>query len=231
MKGVNLEKRFYECLGVKRFEKIMIGIGRAVSKLGNKESNSNGDNSYNLSEVELDMRVSNLLNKESNPNSGNSSLEGGNGIEDLRNFKELFMSCTLNHITFLAINALFIIAMPTMLMIVLQGICAIIHIYCIMLQRYNGIRVNELLKEYKRKLNPEEPSERSQNEENGLSQQKGIDNQVKRSYQADTLERERDELKNLREFAFLVDPANTQAPNVDNKDQEHRVLTKKNSWV
>lgn len=229
MKGSNLEKRFYECLGVKQFEKSIISMNRGLLKLGNKDSNPNGDNYFNDRCVAgISTELSNLINKDSNPNGGHSFSERGNDIEYLKDFKKNFIFYSLCHIELLLLNIIFLITIPSIFSVVFQGFCAVVNIYCIMLQRYNNIRVNELLRECKREPNAQEPSERSQDEKNGLSQQKGMNNQVKPSieYGNTSLEKQREELNNLRKFLITANAPNIQESHTDGENRSQAKVLK-----
>lgn len=131
-KDKNIELKIYELLGVKIFrkmafwlyDKVWILLTLKMSKEERKKYIYNTRTNYNLGKV--------------------------NSLEDIKNYKKyLFMNAGL-HIVALTLcipNFLKVIAGTTSILNTIRNLSAIIiNIYCIMLQRYNLIRINEVIK-------------------------------------------------------------------------------------
>lgn len=126
-RGKNKELKIYELLGVKTFRKLVFGFCNLLMFKKTKEEREE------------------ILNSVSN-----YKMKKGNGLQDLRDFKKQLLFNTKFHIGAL------LVCVPTFLKIadgtatlpaiIINLSCAAINIYSIMLQRYNYIRINEVLK-------------------------------------------------------------------------------------
>jgi hypothetical protein len=110
-----VEEKIYECLGVKYFKKFVVSIGKV--KGHGKSKISKGYN-YFLYELSTD------------------------GIKDFKKSGIRFNSIV--HITGLSVCILFIITSTETFPILCSVLFALLNSYCIMLQRYNNIRLNRI---------------------------------------------------------------------------------------
>lgn len=131
-KNKNVEMRIYELLGVKVFRKMVFALRDKIwilftlkmSKEERKEYLYHTASNYNLGEVK--------------------------NLEDVKKFKkQLFSNAIIHLFGFLVLipNFIKIIGGTAALSsIILTLIAGGINLYCVMLQRYNGIRINQLIK-------------------------------------------------------------------------------------
>lgn len=132
----SLEKRFYEIIGIKRFRK-MAFVSRDLffSFLGlNKEERN-------------DM----LYSKD---NESNYTINGGLSIENIKDFKRMLRFNAIIHS--LALIACF----PAMRYIIMGQVTPLaliaimppflVNLYCVLLQRYNHIRINEVIEKHQK---------------------------------------------------------------------------------
>lgn len=134
-KRENIELKIYEWLGIKTFRKIVfkllyIGLIPFTFRITKEER-------WNL-----------IHNTPSN-----YTMEKGNGIQDLKDFKkELFFNTSIHIVSLIYCipNFLAIIENSASLFtIVTMPFFASANVYCIMLQRYNQIRINQVIKKGK----------------------------------------------------------------------------------
>lgn len=126
-----IEMKLYEILGIKTFRKmafdLLYWIALIIS-LGNKEKAK--DIVYNIP--------------------SNYVMKKGNGLEDLRDFKKMLLLNTTIHVMILSYfvpNFFKIIEETASIPTTIFNLTAIsINLYCIMLQRYNNIKINRILK-------------------------------------------------------------------------------------
>lgn len=134
-KGKNIELKIYEWLGIKTFRKIVFKFNYII-----------------LIPFTFRMTKEERWNLIHNTPS-NYTMKMGNGIQDLKDFKKQLILNTSIHIAaliccipgFLAIieNSASLFTIVTMLFFVPT------NIYCVMLQRYNQIRINQVIKKGK----------------------------------------------------------------------------------
>ena len=130
-KGKNIELKIYELLGVKIFRKMAFGLRDKIWIL------------YTL-KMSKEERKDYLYHTASNYNLGKV-----NSLEDIKKFKkELFTNAAI-HIWALSLcipTSLKVIAGTASLLTTIFNLFLIgLNLYCVMLQRYNGIRINQLI--------------------------------------------------------------------------------------
>lgn len=130
-KNKTVEMRIYETLGVKSFRKIAFAFRDKMAILD-----------WPTSKMSKEERKDYLYSTRSNYNLGKV-----NSLEDLKKYKKRLFSNTCSHVTnFLMYTSLAISSiMPLPLAILCAGV-AVINLYGIMLQRYNCIRINRVIK-------------------------------------------------------------------------------------
>lgn len=132
----NKEMKIYELLGIKKFRKLVFNFVYILlrpffRKLPKEE----------IKKVFLNIPTNYVMKK-------------GNGLQDLRDFKNMLLfnslvhiagliHCTLGLVSAMAISS-FALAIPFLFL-------SILNIYCIMLQRYNHIKINLVLNKHKQK--------------------------------------------------------------------------------
>jgi len=124
VKNKNIEMKIYEFLGVKTFRSLaykLIYLFRLPFTLS-------------LSKEEREKKL------HSTPS--NYNMKKGNGLQDLRDFKKMLLLNASLHIYSL-FNCIHYLVRDFSVIILFA---VIINIYCIMLQRYNHIRINQILK-------------------------------------------------------------------------------------
>ena len=127
----NIEMFIYELLGVKSFKKMAFALR---------------DNMWILRTLKMskEERHNYLYNTASNYNLGKVE-----SLEDLKNFKnEIFWNAEIHLFGFLISMLFFIkfIVGSAFLAAIITLISSVINLYCVMLQRYNCIRINQLIK-------------------------------------------------------------------------------------
>lgn len=133
----NFEIRLYELLGVKIFRKMVFGLRDILA--------------FPLVfKMEKEERKK-FLNTPSNYN-----MKIGHGLQDLRNFKGALLFNSAIHMFVLItclpnfLKVIGAVSIPISLSSALTNvICVGISIYCLMLQRYNWVRINKVIKKYK----------------------------------------------------------------------------------
>lgn len=130
-KNKNIEMRIYELLGVKVFRKMVFGFRDILAFLLTIRMSK--EERYNF-----------LYNRASNYNLGKVK-----SLEDVKKFKkQLFINSGI-HVWALSVclpNFLKVIGGTASLSTAIINLtCIGINLYCIMLQRYNGIRINQLI--------------------------------------------------------------------------------------
>ena len=131
-KNKTIEMRIYELLGIKFFRKMAFGL-------------------HDILKFPLTIKMSNeerhdfLHNRASNYNLGKI-----NSLEEVKKFKKhLFINSGIHiwALLFCLPNFLKVIGGTASLSTsIINLTCIDINLYCIMLQRYNGIRINQLIK-------------------------------------------------------------------------------------
>lgn len=133
-KNKNLELRIYEILGVKIFKKMVFELLYSLSffvtfKLSRKERK-------NI----IDSMPSNYVMKK------------GNRLQDLKNFKKAILFNTglhtLGFTTSMYSIIKTIIFFPTTFSVICFLFLIIVNLYCLMLQRYNWVRINEVINKF-----------------------------------------------------------------------------------
>lgn len=133
-KKKNIEMRIYEILGIKTFRKMAFAICDKIliSRTKNMTKEERKDYLYH--------RASNY------------SIGKINSLEDIQNFKRKLFSNALIHSIGVASFILIFIMSGTgtitsnILELIFNSIFGVINLYCVMLQRYNCIRINQLIK-------------------------------------------------------------------------------------
>lgn len=130
------EMKIYELLGIKKFKKVvlkiedilLIAFTRIMKKEGTKQEKSTFHN------IRTNYRIGKVKS-----------------VEDIRSFKKILCFNVAYHTwgLVLCFNAFFIIlSEPVSLSLtIIAPIATFINLYCVMLQRYNCIRINQLIKE------------------------------------------------------------------------------------
>ncbi len=124
------ELQIYEFLGIKQFRKILFKILYIVSI------------PFTL-KMTKEERIFKLSNTPSN-----YIMKKGNGLQDLKDFKKSLLLNTLIHTTAILIfmSYLLILGLNASLFSIINSIVFIfINAYCLMLQRYNQIRINQVI--------------------------------------------------------------------------------------
>lgn len=138
-KNKKLELRIYEFLGIKIFRKMAFILMKVLS-------------------YPFTIKMSKEQRKSFFNGASNYRMKKGNGLQDLRDFKKmLILNASIHACALLALapNVIKIIsgAFSTMstTLVVTTIIATIINAYCIMLQRYNWVRINEVLKKHSKR--------------------------------------------------------------------------------
>lgn len=130
-KNKNIEMKFYELLGIKVFKKMAFFIRDIVTL----------PLTFKMSKEE---RKKTLYNTASNYNIGKSK-----SLEDIKKFKkQLFKNAGIHIFALLAFIPSFIkiiMGMASLSTTIIVLPAMVMNIYCIMLQRYNCIRINQLI--------------------------------------------------------------------------------------
>ena len=131
-KSKNIEMRIYELLGVKIFRRIAFAIR---------------DNLWTLSNLKMpkEERKYYLYHTASNYNLGKVK-----SLEDIKKFKKLLYLNAGVHIFGLSLCIPFVLKIvggtAYLSTTIITFTCIGINLYCIMLQRYNNIRINQIIK-------------------------------------------------------------------------------------
>lgn len=127
----NIELKIYEFLGIKAFRKMAFGLRDKLSIL------------FTL-KMSKEERKYYLYHTRSNYNLGKV-----NSLEDVKKFKkQLFLNTSIHVIGLLVCFPNFlkvITGVAELSTIIINQICICVNLYCIMLQRYNSIRINRLI--------------------------------------------------------------------------------------
>lgn len=156
----NLEKRFYEIIGIRTFKKMAFALVKFLSL----------PILLCLSEDERHI----FLNAPSNYN-----MKKGHGIKDLKDFKKMLLFNATIHTwgLYKCIPGMKMVFMGsfTVAESILMVIPTLINLYCVMLQRYNLIRIHEAeekherYQELKKKRQKKLAEEKGREQENKLS--------------------------------------------------------------
>ncbi|MDD2435769.1 MAG: hypothetical protein PHO63_05935 [Bacilli bacterium] len=114
-----IEEKIYECLGIKKFKKVVISLGRYVRK---NQKISKGDN-YFLYKLNTDS----IKDYKENGIKVNSFIHGG-----------AVLFCLFNLVT-----------AHSTVSITINVLGGVVNLYCVMLQRYNNIRLNRIYEKMK----------------------------------------------------------------------------------
>lgn len=141
--GKNIELKIYEALGIKTFRKMAFGLYKMVAfPFTIFMSKEERKDFYNM------------------PN--NYNMKKGHGLQDLRDFKKWLLVNACIHIWVLynCMPAfLNVVSGTASLSTTIFNLSAVgINCYCIMLQRYNHIRINQVIK----KMEPREEAKKSE---------------------------------------------------------------------
>lgn len=124
-KNKSLETKIYEVLGVKKFKKIVL---------------------------ELQYRALHLIDKNITRNdyyksSSNYRMKKGNGTKDLKDFKKMLLFNGSIH-SFLLVYSFFrgVVGITSVITVLPWIGSIVLNSYCVMLQRYNWIRINHVLR-------------------------------------------------------------------------------------
>ena len=129
----NVEKKFYEIIGIKIFRKMAFALRIFLF-------------SFNKLSKEERKRI---LNEPSNYN-----MKKGNGIQDLRDFKDELKFNSRVHIIGVIVclvGFVFTFSNPSLVVAnIIWLFFLILNAYCVMLQRYNLIRIHEAEEKYEK---------------------------------------------------------------------------------
>lgn len=142
MKKKNIELKIYELLGIKTFKKMAFSFRNLLSIPSTKKMTKEEKNNF-------------LYNTPSN-----YIMKKGNGFQDLKDFKKMLRLNALTHILgsitcifFLVFSVIDVFINPISIIsiasIIIQLVFFIVNLYCVMLQRYNWIRINKTIKRMK----------------------------------------------------------------------------------
>lgn len=130
-KEKSFELKIYELLGVKIFRKIVFGL-------------------YKILGFPFTIFMSKEERKKAYNTPNNYNMKKGHGIQDLRDFKKWLLFNTCVHAFALGYCIpifLKVVSGTASLSTTINNlICIVINCYCIMLQRYNHIRINQVIK-------------------------------------------------------------------------------------
>lgn len=128
----NIEMKIYEILGVKEFKKMAFYLRDSIFHLI-------------FFKINKEKRNEMLYN-----NPSNYIMKKGHGLQDVKDFKKkLFFNFSIHFLSLIMCLTNFLMIIKgnsSILFIITNVLCSIINIYCIMLQRYNYIRLNQILK-------------------------------------------------------------------------------------
>lgn len=139
-KIIDIEKNIYELLGIKTFKKLVFLLMKFVTL----------PVTIFLSKPQQEKFYSNIVNYR---------MKKGNGLQDLRSFKKWLVINASAHTISSLVVILFLLLIPSApLTIIYNLILILLNMYCIILQRYNWIRINAVLK----KGEPQENKQRKE---------------------------------------------------------------------
>ncbi len=131
----DIEKKFYELIGIKRFRKMAFGFRKVLC-------------------FPILIFFPKEMRKRFFENPSNYCMKRGNGIQDLKDFKLMLLFNTLIHIWGLWVGIPLVKDLALGIYTALQGLLIVppfvVNIYCIFLQRYNHIRINEVIEKYEK---------------------------------------------------------------------------------
>lgn len=186
-----LEMKIYESLGIKRFKKLVLEIGYRSIRLFDRS----------------------LTREKYYKSSSNYRMKKGNGLDDLRKFKKMLFlnggihSLALIHNVVMMVEA---ISLGSFWGLALVGCYSVINGYCILLQRYNYLRIERVLKkgepiEEKKKIDILEELKGVDHLSKQCSHTVITDRVVTTSFDSDEF-KNRATLKELRKYRdFLID--------------------------
>ena len=133
MKNKNIEMRIYEMLGVKTFRKLAYKLVYLISFIF-------------IFSKSKEERINLVYRSPSNYN-----MRKGNGLQDLKDFKKmLFLNAAIHTFAlFRRLSEFFDVINGVSDFSLISLLAVFINLYCIMLQRYNHIRINQILKKGK----------------------------------------------------------------------------------
>lgn len=131
-KNKNLEMRIYELFGIKWFKKFVFFQREIFCHL--------------LMPKKTKEEVRDYLNK----NTGNYKLGKVKSLDDLKTFKKwLYVNATIHSIA--EVILLLTLGVPSIALNSVFLVTSIVNVYCILLQRYNCIRINQVIEHMKPK--------------------------------------------------------------------------------
>ncbi len=132
----DIEKKFYEIIGIKKFKKMAFKLRNFL---------------YNPFVYILEKWVKDDSFKVDDISTVNYNLQMGNGIQSLKDFKNMLLYNGFVH-------AIGVIACMPALILILKDFHIVlflillppllVNLYCVMLQRYNHIRINEVIEKH-----------------------------------------------------------------------------------
>lgn len=127
----NIELKIYELLGIKVFRKMAFELYKAIG-------------------LPFTIFISKEARRKIYSSPSNYNMKKGHGLQDLRDFKKMLLLNTSIHIWALSLCLphffKVITGTASTLATINNLIPIVINLYCIMLQRYNFIRINEVIK-------------------------------------------------------------------------------------
>ena len=127
----DIEKRFYECIGIKKFRNAAFMLAKSF-----------------MFPLLFVMGMNKEERNEVYHNPSNYSMKTGHGAQDLKDFIPwLFVNGGI-HTFFSGLCALSLFTASSVGVAIANGIALGINLYCIFLQRYNYIRIKETLEKY-----------------------------------------------------------------------------------
>ena len=127
----NIELKIYELLGIKVFRKMAFGLYKAIG-------------------LPFTIFMSKEARRKIYSSPSNYNMKKGHGLQDLRDFKKMLLLNTSIHIWALSLclpHFFKVIAGTASTLATINNLIPIvINLYCIMLKRYNFIRINEVIK-------------------------------------------------------------------------------------
>ena len=159
----NLELKIYKTIGVVKFKNLVMKLRQSFLILLSKFFKEEEDKEE-------------ILN-----NKSNYRLKNGNGIKDLKDFKKWILVNASIHtigliLCIIKLNILLTTKVPLNEIIDIS-IVTLINLYCLMLQRYNNIRINNVIK----KEEPKEYAKTEKLKENLLLKSKSLINYTYKS--------------------------------------------------
>lgn len=133
-----MEMKIYEKLGIKNFKNIICNLGYlGFSSLPDLVFKKNRQNFINQVKSTCEMGRTNY------------TIGTTNNLEDIKSFKKMTLLNGGIHLFNLIACIAVLIAIGNTVYMIIPILLSILDIYCIMLQRYNTIRINQTMKKFK----------------------------------------------------------------------------------